>query len=524
MKKSLALLMALAMLVCLFAGCGGSGKEMPDIKTGTYNATACTQDGEDAGVDGEYLEINADGSGVICFGGEEYDFDWQLKGSRFSFEDEDGDSFAGTYEDGVIEGSYYGYDYVFEMTDSKGGGKKGSEPEEAPAEEEVPEEEEPALEGGLYQAIYCADGENEYWCNEDWLELEEDGSGIIVFEGEEFDLEWTLDGEDFSFEVDGDTIFVGSHVDGVIEGVLSVREDYDYVFELGADPILPEDEDSAPASAPAGDYDSVSGRIGDYEIAFVGAEHFEDIDDEPGIRIYYDFTNNSDETVYAMEDLEILAEQEGFELNTTMDSAADDVPEYGNDWLCVRPGVTIRCIEEYSYKEGGDLVTVTIQDWWEEEGAVTATFDPNDLPGRPAVDWEPKPVTDPQTTLPSSGAYEEDYEVTIVGCEYTEDWDGNPALRVYFDFTNNGTEAQSFWMATNYRALQDGVELEICWPDDEVDEDENYDVEIEPGETITCTESYLLRSDSPVEVEFYSYMYDGEAVLAEIFPVEGMGE
>jgi len=60
-----------------------------------------------------------------------------------------------------------------------------------------------------------------------------------------------------------------------------------------------------------------------------------------------------------MEDLEILAEQEGFELNTTMDSAADDVPEYGNDWLCVRPGVTIRCIEEYSYKEGGDLVTVT---------------------------------------------------------------------------------------------------------------------------------------------------------------------
>ena len=43
-------------------------------------------------------------------------------------------------------------------------------------------------------------------------------------------------------------------------------------------------------------------------------------------------------------------------------------------------------------------------------------------------------------------------------------------------------------------------------------------MDVEPGETITCTEIYLLRSDSPVEVELYSYMYDG-AILAEVFSV-----
>lgn len=512
MKKILALLVAVMMLLCLFAGCSG-GEETPDIKTGTYVATECTQDGEDAGLDGEYLEIEADGTGVVFFGGEEYSFDWSLKGDNFTFEDQDGDTFEGTYESGVIEGSYYGYEYVFEQESTKGSGKKGAE------------EEAPVLEPGLYQAIYCADAENEYWCDQDWIELEEDGSGVIVFEGEEYDLEWSLEDDIFTFDVDGDTIFEGTHDDGIIEGVLSVRDDYDYIFELGADPILPDEEDEREtAQLPAGDFEPVSGSIGDYDITFVGAEHFEDIDDEDGIRIYYDFTNNSDRTVYSMEDLEILAEQEGFELDTTIDSYEDDVPEYGNDWLAVRPGVTIRCIEEYSYKAGGEAVTVTIQDWWEEDGSVTAVFDPNELPGRPAVDWEPEPVTDPETTLPNSGTYEEDYEVTIVGCEYIKDWNGDDALRVYFEFTNNSSEAESFWMATYYRAMQDGIELPTNWAEDEIDEDENYDVDVEPGETITCTEIFTLRSASPVEVELYSYMYDGEAVLAEIFPVEGMGE
>lgn len=598
MKKTLALFAALVMLLSLFAGCSGTSEEAANIKTGTYIVTACTQDGEDAGLDGEYLEVNADGTGLIFFGDAEYSFDWTLDGSNFSFEDQDGDRFEGTYENGVIEGSYYGYDYVFEQESSKGSGKKGGE--------ETAEEEIPTVEPGEYQAIYCADDENEYWCDEDKIIIEEGGLGIIVFEGVEYDMEWTLDGEEFYFIDEDEDEFTGTYADGVIEGVYG--NTYDYIFELGAEPILRPDVEpgvyqavqctqgdesyycdddriiieeggvgtmvyegvdyamewsyeggefyfidvdgdefngtysdgviegnyggvydyvfeldgsARPAAAlPEGDFEPVSASIGDYDVTIVGAEHFLDIDDEEAIRIYYDFTNNSNETVYAMENLEMLADQEGYELLTTYDSADDDVPEYGNNWLVVRPGVTIRCIEEYSYQADGGAVSVTIQDWWEEEGSVTAVFDPASLPGRPAQDWEIQPITDVSTTLPNAGAYEEDYEVAITGYDLTTDWDGQNAIRVYFDFTNNSTEATSFWMATYYRALQDGVEMEITWPMDEIDEDENYDVDIEPGETITCTEIYALRSDSPVEVELYSYMYDGAAVLADVFPVD----
>lgn len=594
MKKTLALFAALVMLLGLFAGCGSSG-EAADIKTGTYVVTACTQKGEDAGLDGEYLEVNADGTGLIYFGDAEYSFDWTLSGSDFSFKDQDGDTFEGTYENGVIEGSYYGYDYVFELKGNKGSGKKGGE-----------EEEIPTVEPGEYQAIYCADeDENTYWCDEDKIIIEEGGIGIIVFEGVEYDMEWTLDGEVFYFIDEDEDEFEGTYADGVIEGCYG--NTYDYIFELGAEPIrrptvepgvyqavqCTQGEDSyycdddriiieedgvgtmvyegtdyamewsyeggvfsfvdvdgdefngtyadgviegnyggvydyvfelegaarPAADLPEGDFEPVSATIGNYDVTIVGAEHFLDIDDEDAIRVYYDFTNNSNKTVFAMADLEILADQEGYELTTTYDFSEDDVPEYGNDWLAVRPGVTIRCIEEYSYKADGGAVRVTIQDWWEEEGSVTAVFDPANLPGRPAQDWEIEPITNVSTDLPSAGTYDEDYEIAITGYDLVSNWDGQPSIRVYFDFTNNSDEAISFWMATYYRAVQDGIEMEITWPDESIDEDSYYDVEVEPGETITCTEIYALRSDSPVEVEIYSYMNDSEAVLAEVFSV-----
>ena len=49
----------------------------------------------------------------------------------------------------------------------------------------------------------------------------------------------------------------------------------------------------------------------------VGAEQFVTYDDEPGIRIYYDFTNNSEYTTSSWMELDFDTEQDGVEAEYT---------------------------------------------------------------------------------------------------------------------------------------------------------------------------------------------------------------
>ena len=425
MKKTLAILLALAMMLCLLAGCGedkeesgGSSKkggaETVEIETGKYPAVSCFSDGEEYICDEDWLIIEADGSGILVFEGDEYTMEWELDGDKFSFEDEEGSTFEGTYEDGVIEGVLDdNLDYVFEREVS--GGKKGAAA--APAEEEEPAEE-------------------------------------------------------------------------------------------------PEEE------ADSAEFEPVSATIGGYDVAIVGAELFKDTDDKDGIRVYWDFTNTSDESTYAICDLSVYMEQEGFELNSTYCSYEDDVPEYGNDYLDVRPGVTIRCISEYSCKADGDVITFELSDWYDEEDAVTVEFDPTNLPGRPAKDWVMETIADPAwTDSLSDGGDVGDAYVYIDNAEIVEGWDsGEEVIRVYFDYTNNGEEAESLWMATNIRAFQDGIELESDWAAEDVAEDDNFNTDVEPGQSLRCSETWTIRSDSPIEIEVYDYW--SEATVGCLFVFE----
>lgn len=408
MKKTLLLLLGTALLLSMMTGCSG---EAPDV-AGTYAATACYLDGEEGSLDGEYLVIENDGTGTFYMLDSGYDFDWELSGNNFYFEDEDGDRFAGTYDNGVIEGEYFG--------------------------------------------------------------------------------------------------------------------DYFYVFELGSPSVGKSSEkDDTGSVSPAAENTSAdsasftSGTIGEYEVAIVGAELITDMDGEEGIRFYYDFTNNSDDAVYPAEDLYFVVEQNGYEMVTTYCSYEDDAPEYGNDYLYIRPGMTIRCCAEYSCKVNSDPVTFTISDWWDEEVSISAVFDMENLPGRPSDDLVMPVLSDPDWTkaLPTEGTFDDDYYVSIESAEVVTAWEeGAEVLRVYFDFTNNSDEDNSMWWATNVRAFQDGVELYSDWPEVDVEEDENWDLDIPSGESITCSQCFLLVSDSPVEIEVYDFS-EG-AVLGTVFEVE----
>lgn len=253
-------------------------------------------------------------------------------------------------------------------------------------------------------------------------------------------------------------------------------------------------------------FEPVVATIGGYEVTVVGAELFTDTEDKDGIRVYWDFTNTSDETTYPYCDLSVKMEQEGFELNTTYVYSDDDVPEYGNDTRDLRPGTSIRCISEYNCKATGEAISFTIYDWYDEDDALTVEFDPKNLPGRPEQELKAEAITDPTWTewMGTEGYVGEEAYIVIDTAEVVPGWDsGEEVIRIYFEFTNESDEAASMWWATYYRAFQDGIELAEDWAEQDVTEDENTTLEIEPGETIYCAVCWELRSDSPVEIEVY---------------------
>ncbi len=421
MKRTIFLCLAALLLAALFAGCD-VGAERAELLTGLYEATSCRENGEDAGLEGEYILLDNDGDGVIFFGGVEYDFEWELDGSSFTFTDEDGDEFDGRYFDGVIEGEYYGYEWVFSL-----------------------EGLEDVLLPGFYQAIYCADDEAEYWCDEDRLELEADGDGYLVFEGEEFRLDWELDGDRFSFDAD-DADFEGTYyregsvtVDGVdydapyIEGVLI--GEYDYIYVLDAASVKPE--------ISLGLYEAVS--------CTEGADSY--LCDEDWILLGAD-----GEGTFTFEGV-----------------------DYAMEWTL--EGSEFSFIDELDNGFEGYYFNGSI------EGCYADTYDyifeaAEDDAGL----QRPVPTGDFEPVSGRIGGH----RVSLLGAEHFEDSDGEEAVRFYYEFTNGGdgtiSPSQCLWET----AMQDGDELELTYADyeDYAPEDGNEYLGLRPGATIRCVSEF----------------------------------
>ncbi len=97
-----------------------------------------------------------------------------------------------------------------------------------------------------------------------------------------------------------------------------------------------------------------------------------------------------------------------------------------------------------------------------------------------------------------------DYAVQFTGFSLAKDYEGNDAIIVTYDFTNNSEEATSAMTALVIRAYQDGVQLSSAIL---MDAPDGYDAEnemknIKTGATLACQTSFVLSStSSPVEVE-----------------------
>ncbi len=103
-----------------------------------------------------------------------------------------------------------------------------------------------------------------------------------------------------------------------------------------------------------------------------------------------------------------------------------------------------------------------------------------------------------------------DYELLYKGACIMEDSDGNDAIVLTLDFTNNGKENASYLWSVDETVMQNGVELEVAtvFADYDTFETviEGQFTDVAPGATVEVRTAYLLQdTTSPVEATFEQF-------------------
>ena len=103
-----------------------------------------------------------------------------------------------------------------------------------------------------------------------------------------------------------------------------------------------------------------------------------------------------------------------------------------------------------------------------------------------------------------------DYELLYKGACIMEDSDGNDAIVLTLDFTNNGKENASYLWSVNETLMQNGTELEVATIFQDYDSFEtvvdSQFTDVAPGTTLEVRTAYLLQdTTSPVEATFEQF-------------------
>lgn len=156
-----------------------------------------------------------------------------------------------------------------------------------------------------------------------------------------------------------------------------------------------------------------------------------------------------------------------------------------------------------------------------QDGATDEGADLADPDTDTTQDSEDSTEDNSEEAAPSDSGELGEYTVSILNHELTEDYKGNPAIRVYFDFTNNSEDTASFYVATSVTAFQNGIELDKGYSTNNgVEEDDNNLKEIKPGATLKCALIYILDDDSsPVEVEVTELISWDDTMLVKTFDI-----
>lgn len=258
---------------------------------------------------------------------------------------------------------------------------------------------------------------------------------------------------------------------------------------------------------PAG-FEPVTAEFSQGTVEILGAESFWHEEQEYDVlRVYYRFTNQEENSNSA----EVLckATQGGSELSGAYVDEANKIPEDTYRLQSVRTGVSVIATNLFYYVPDDGPIEYSFYTTWNSDNAVTVTFDPQNLPGAPD-EVSLQPVAEPTWTegLPIEADTSEAH-VKIEGVEAveaTESGSGKQFIRVIYTVTNNGSEAKSAnrLLAGNTMAYQDGMTLSVGYSTDYVHTEQDkleLEEDVAVGATVTCSDVYELRSDSPIEVE-----------------------
>lgn len=78
------------------------------------------------------------------------------------------------------------------------------------------------------------------------------------------------------------------------------------------------------------------------------------------------------------------------------------------------------------------------------------------------------------------------------------DFAGSPCLLVYYDYTNNSSDASSAMVDVNLQAYQNGTALSAAIPENNEDAIDLYMAEIDPGKTVNVCQAFSLTDESDV--------------------------
>jgi len=280
-------------------------------------------------------------------------------------------------------------------------------------------------------------------------------------------------------------------------------------------------------------------QFGNAKIKIVGSEFVKNDDDDDILRIYYEYTNTSSGEKarghYPNTAVDFLSiTQDGSDCLEYSFTPWDEtyIAEDGNDQLYVQPGRTMRNTMCFRCDPNGGPVKVScyvmVGSWVYEADSVEPfefEVDPANLMGAPAPFALPA-ITDPTYTegMAASGVYGTfEHEISINGVELTKDYDGVDVLRVKLTVTNNDKESWSPAMICDLELYQDGIGLPYptTWDMEEpTAEDEAYETDLEPGETVECSALYYLRNQNPVEAVIESSNVDNR--LGARFDVQAL--
>lgn len=213
-----------------------TGSALAAVAPGRYLAEECAQDGTQYVCEGEYILLNEDGTGEMSFNNVELQVTWEESedGAVRIRDDHDG-VFEGTYTPGEgLRGTYRKYEYFYRQE------TPAADPAAAPATAAVP--------AGTYIAAECVKDGTGYVCDGDYFTLNEDGTGVVCFNGTVYTLTWQAENA-------GDTVHLAATderemmLEGTYDpedGVSATYRGYHYLFVPGEVPALRTAENIAP--------------------------------------------------------------------------------------------------------------------------------------------------------------------------------------------------------------------------------------------------------------------------------------